>query len=66
MLLSESPVYVQATQRPWISWQAREVRRAFREMRTDLWIGTYKTIWRAKALVGLSRAANPKSERSPK
>ena len=66
VLVSESPVYVQATRRPWISWQARGVRRAFREVRTDVRIGAYKAIWRAKALVGLSKSAGPKSERSPK
>ena len=66
VLVSDKPVYVQATQRSWAHWQARGVRRAVREVRTDRRIGTYKTIWRAKAFLGLSKAADPKSERSPK
>ena len=66
VLVSDKPVFVQATQRSWVGWQARGVRRAVREARTNLRIGTYKTVWRAKALVGLAKSADSKSEQSPK
>ncbi len=64
--VSERPIYVQATQRSWVGWQARAMRHAVREVRANLRIATYKSTWRAKALVGLSKSAKPASERSPR
>jgi hypothetical protein len=64
--VSSMPIYVQATRRSWVGWQARAMRHAVREVRTSLRIATYKAIWRTKALVGRSKSAEQASERSPK
>lgn len=66
MTASERPVFVQGIQRPWISWQWREVRRLSRAAWAGLRIASYRTLWRTKSLVGLPKAAEGPSGRSPK
>jgi hypothetical protein len=65
MTASEKPVFVQGIQRPWIEWQWHAVRRLSRLTRASVRIARYRALWKAKSLVGLSKAAEEPSGRSP-
>ena len=63
---SENPIFIQGIRRPWIQWQARAVGRVWRYLWSSLRIARYKTLWRLKSSLGLSKAAGSPSEGSPK